>query len=237
MPDWPAPGGKISYNEIFNFYSAETGEKNDMGEPPLPLGFVPDPEAFSAPLNSSVYVNTDFTLKERGTIEHRLPAAYAQFLPLLEQIAAYEAEHNPYFLHSSCVMTIRQTGVRKGRMQVDQDWHTDAAHPSPHVFTHSHIYVASDKAPTLCQKVAVPFAQAALSNATLAKNPDLVYEPQPYEVDLLSDYTNHRPQKAKEGCIRTFLRVTYYGIDRAVIDQHGMPPGLGNALQEQGLKP
>jgi hypothetical protein len=237
MPDWPAPQGKISFNELFNFYSTGVSQKVDEGEPPLTLGFVENREGFSRRINDFGYVRQDFNLKKAGTLEHTVPNEYCQFIPLLTQIAAYEAEHNPYFSHVEGNVTVRQSNVKRGDCQISQDWHPDAGKPSENVFTHAHVYLVSDVLPTLCQKVRIPFARAALSRASSAKNPDLIYTPESYEIDLLSDLTYHKPQKAGRSCFRTFVRVIYYGVHKDSLAEFGMPPGLGEALREQGLKP
>lgn len=220
MPDFnlaagaPAPRG-VSFDGLVS------SERKTQGEGALVIATVADREAFSA--HNGKLHHEPHSIKSSGSLRHNVPACFAQFMPAISFMAAYEARHSPLFLYKQGFLTVRQWRVKEGACQNRMNWHVDER-PRRQMMTGqfplaNHIYIVTDKSPTLVQARPLSHAFNALNEDILGGTRRNHVQMQPYDIALMTSLCYHRSAPAEESGIRTLLRVIYESPRRDVLNE------------------
>jgi hypothetical protein len=186
---------------------------------PVSLGLLDEAErlSFSQP---GVPRTLDMPIKFPGSA-FRVPRDFAQFLPVIQRVADFEAAVNAAcYDEYYCYLTVDQGQVPKGVLQREAPCHVDGfqgARFRPKVRC-NHTYVVSDSVPTVyyVQPFAVDHLDEERHNFFWEFNRQVAqtksahaFRPMAYEVNLMDCYTVHRGDAAPHDLMRTWLRLSF----------------------------
>jgi len=162
----------------------------------------------------------DMPIKFPGIAEYRIPGVYAQLLPAIRRIAAFEAAVNPQYLDYWCYMTLRRGPVEPGTAHHEAPCHVDGfqgARWRPKLRI-NHTYTLTDSLPTTYHLQ--PFDFAGLDEAkhdffwemnfqvAQAKSA-FAWTGEPYVIELMDAYCVHRGTESETAAYRTWLRLSF----------------------------
>lgn len=162
----------------------------------------------------------DLPIKFPGS-EFRVPAQFAQFVPVIQRVANFEwLVNHRCFDEYYCYLTVDQGEVKPGRLQREAPCHVDGfqgARWNPKVRI-NHTYVISDLVPTVYYVQPFDFSQLdeskhnffwEMNRQVALSNSEHAWTPAPYELSMMDAYTVHRGDAATEPVFRTWVRLSF----------------------------